>query len=84
MVWLDLDVEAAPDTGTPSVKAHSSAVFLNEFGNSKLFELYLNFHHGTTRAAKTEQFTSITMVVPWYYLQMIWQIITKGKYGFSL
>ena len=31
-----------------------------------------------------QQFTSITMVVPWYYLQMIWQIITKGKYGFSL
>ena len=26
MVWLDLDVEPAPDTGTPSVEAHSSAV----------------------------------------------------------
>ena len=26
MVWLDLDVEPAPDTGTPSVKAHSSTV----------------------------------------------------------
>ena len=27
MVWLDLDVEPAPDTGTPSVKAHSSIVY---------------------------------------------------------
>ena len=26
MVWLDLDVEPAPDTGTPSVEAYSSAV----------------------------------------------------------
>ena len=26
MVWLDLDVEPALDTGTPSVEAHSSAV----------------------------------------------------------
>ena len=26
MIWLDLDVEPAPDTGTPSVEAHSSAV----------------------------------------------------------
>ena len=26
MVWLDLDVEPAPDTGTPSVEAHSSTV----------------------------------------------------------
>ena len=26
MVWLDLDVELAPDTGTPSVEAHSSTV----------------------------------------------------------
>ena len=26
MVWLDLDVEPAPDTGTPSVEAHSSKV----------------------------------------------------------
>ena len=26
MVWLDLDVEPAPDTGTPTVEAHSSTV----------------------------------------------------------
>ena len=26
MVWLDLDVEPALDTGTPSVEAHSSTV----------------------------------------------------------
>ena len=26
MVWLDLDVKPAPDTGTPSVQAHSSTV----------------------------------------------------------
>ena len=26
MVWLDLDVEPAPDTGTPSVEAHWGAV----------------------------------------------------------
>ena len=38
--------------------------FLNEFGNSKLFELDLIFHHGTTMAVETEQFTSIIMVEP--------------------
>ena len=27
--------------------------FLNEFGNSKLFELDLIFHHGTTMAVET-------------------------------
>ena len=26
MIWLDLDVELAPDTGTPSVEAHWGAV----------------------------------------------------------
>ena len=26
MIWLDLDVEPAPDTGTPSVEAHWGAV----------------------------------------------------------
>ena len=26
MIWLDLDVEPPPDTGTPSVEAHKSAV----------------------------------------------------------
>ena len=26
MIWLDLDVESAPDTGTPSVEAHWGAV----------------------------------------------------------
>ena len=29
MVWLDFDVEPAPDTGTPSVKAHWGAVRWN-------------------------------------------------------
>ena len=28
MVWLDLDVKLAPDTGTPSVKAHWGTVIL--------------------------------------------------------
>ena len=45
--------------------------FLNEFGNSKLFQLYLFFRHGITTAKETEQFTSITMVM----LQMIWRIM---------
>ena len=27
MIWLDLDVEPAPDTGTPSVEAHWGAVY---------------------------------------------------------
>ena len=31
MVWLDLDVEPDPDTGTPSVEAHSCAVKLENF-----------------------------------------------------
>ena len=29
MVWLDLDVEPAPDTGTPSVEPHWGAVNCN-------------------------------------------------------
>ena len=44
--------------------------------DSILFEIYLIFHHGTTTAVEREQFTSVTMVVTWYYLQMIWQIVT--------
>ena len=28
MIWLDLDVESAPDTGTPSVEAHKCAVVI--------------------------------------------------------
>ena len=36
------------------------------------FDLYLFSCHGTITAAKTEQ---LTMAVPWYYLQIIWQII---------
>ena len=36
------------------------------------FYLYLFSCHGTITAAKTEQ---LTMAVPWYYLQIIWQII---------
>ena len=28
VVWLDLDVKLAPDTGTPSVKAHWGTVIL--------------------------------------------------------
>ena len=36
--------------------------FLNEFCHSKFFELY----HGWKQS---------TMVVPWYYLQMIWRIV---------
>ena len=27
-------------------------------------------------ATDTEQFTSVTMVVPWYYLKMIWWDVT--------
>ena len=30
MVWLDLHAKSAPDTGTPSVEAHSSAVKCRE------------------------------------------------------
>ena len=29
MIWLDLHVEPAPDTGTPSVEAHWGAVYSN-------------------------------------------------------
>ena len=36
-----------------------------DFGNSKLFEVYLFLHHGTTTAVEKEQFTSVPMVVPW-------------------
>ena len=50
--------------------------FLNEIGNSKLFELYLFFHHGSTMATETEQSTFVTMVVQWYYLPMIWRTST--------
>ena len=49
--------------------ASSSLPFLGilDFDNSNLFEvLYLFFHPGTTMAVETEQFTSVTMVVPWY------------------
>ena len=46
--------------------------FLSKFVYSKLFELYLIFHHVTIMAEETEEFISVTMVVPWYYLQMIW------------
>ena len=53
--------------------------FLNEFGNSKLFELYLIFHYLTKTATETEQFTSVTMVVPWFYLKMIWWIIFYSR-----
>ena len=35
---------------------------LNEFGHSKLFELHLIFHYGTTMAVKTEQLASVTLV----------------------
>ena len=48
----------------------SSTIF--DLGNSKVFELYIFFCHCTTTATETEQFTSITMVVPRYYQQMIW------------
>ena len=30
MVWLDLHAKSAPDTGTPSVEAHSSTVEMEE------------------------------------------------------
>ena len=29
MVWLDLDAKSALDTGTPSVEAHKSAVYMS-------------------------------------------------------
>ena len=47
--------------------------FLNEIGNSKLFQLCLISCHGTNTVAVTEQFTFVTMVVLQYYLQMIWR-----------
>ena len=53
--------------------------FLHQSANSKLFELDLIFHHGTTMAVETEQFTSVNMVVPWNYLQMIWRNVAKTK-----
>ena len=59
--------------GHGSTTAVAVKIFLPlliEFGNSKLFELYLNFDHGTTAAVETELFTSVIMLVPWFYLQM--------------
>ena len=35
------------------------------------------FHHVTIMAEETEEFISVTMVVPWYYLQMIWRIVCR-------
>ena len=29
--------------------------YLNEFGNSKFFELYLDFHHGTSTTARKQR-----------------------------
>ena len=34
MIWLDLDVEPPPDTGTPSVEAHWGAVICMYYTNS--------------------------------------------------
>ena len=59
---------------TTAVALNFFLPFLYEFGNSELFELYFIFLHGTTKAAETVQFTSITLGVPWNYMQMIGRI----------
>ena len=63
--------------GHGSTTAVAVKIFLPlliEFGNSKLFELYLIFHYGTTTAVKTKGFTSVNVVVLRLYQQMIWRI----------
>ena len=58
--------------------------FQNEFVNSKFIELYLFFRHGTTMPVETEQSSSVTMVVLWYYQQMIWRHMYVQMYEFSI
>ena len=38
MIWLDLDVEPAPDTGTPSVEAHWGAVNVISYNYRKEYK----------------------------------------------
>ena len=41
MIWLDLDVEPDPDTGTPSVQAHWGAVVFS----STLWPIFGTFYN---------------------------------------
>ena len=44
MIWLDLHVEPAPDTGTPSVEAHWGAVGKFNEGFEKVLLVFYQYH----------------------------------------
>ena len=60
--------------GTVAQVIVKNLIFVDDrFLELGLIELYLIFHHGTTMAAETEQFTTVIM------MQMIWWIISVLK-----
>ena len=51
--------------GTVAQVIVKNLIFVDDrFLELGLIELYLIFHHGTTMAAETEQFTTVIMVLP--------------------
>ena len=70
--------------GTVAQVIVKNLIFVDDrFLELGLIELYLIFHHGTTMAAETEQFTTVIMVLPADDLVVDYFSLANTKPSFS-